>query len=153
VSIREPLILPGLVPPRPRFLGLRLAYWEFREYLDVYAVLTRSWSYAAHRAATIRWTIHNYDQPVRCNCGEAGTVRVQCHPSPTGHSGDMPPWWWRCAEHSRIPLEVAWAGNRPLIGQTREECSWNQAKTDGPITICGCGTHVGEPGSSWKRDR
>lgn len=148
----DQILLTGPVPPRPRFLGLRLWFWNLAGYFT-FAFGAHSGPFEASevRAATLRWTLGNYRKSRNCNCGAPGTVRVVPVKSPTSYRGDMPPWFWRCDEHADISLQVAWAGTQPLIGQSREECSWCHAKIDGPITICGCGTHVGEPGDSWKR--
>jgi hypothetical protein len=144
--MREQMVLTDPVPPRPCFLGLRLWFWNLAGYVT-YAV--GLFDVTETRAATLRWTLGNYRKPRTCNCGAPGTVRVVPVKSETSYRGDMPPWFWRCDEHADISLQVCWAGTVPLVGQSREECSWAQSRNDtGLVTICGCGTHVGQ---QWKR--
>lgn len=65
--------------------------------------------------------------------------------APGGFVGAVAPTFWRCDEHADVPLTVPWSGRRPLIGQTRENCSWSRSRIgDSRIEECGCGTHIGE---------
>ena len=97
-----------------------------------------------YRGATLRWLRHNIEQPRVCDCGKPGTVTVR-HPE-GGHMGATPPVYWRCDDHADIALTVAWAGRKPLINQTRDECSWRTGSLiTKRVTDCGCETHIGEP--------
>jgi hypothetical protein len=96
-------------------------------------------------AATRRWQKHNARQARVCLCGAPGTVLR----TDNRNIGAVPVEFWYCEEHADVPLDIPWSNGRPLIGQTREECSWSTSRiSSGEITGCGCGTHVG--GQRWR---